>query len=131
VQTIGDRLGDEMTLEALLQELDLSPKIPPVLPNATRCLTIHGAKGMEFEHVYLVGLVEDLLPSFQAIQKGGESKELQEERRNCFVAITRVQESLTLTYASSCQGRSKTPSRFLKEMGLLEPPMGTAQGRTG
>jgi ATP-dependent DNA helicase UvrD/PcrA len=120
VQNIGDRLGDRMTLEAFLQEMDLSPKVPAPPPNATRCLTIHGAKGMEFEHVYLVGLVEDELPSYQAAKKGPESKEIQEERRNCFVAITRAQESLTLTYAGRYSGWDKKPSRFLYEMELLD-----------
>jgi DNA helicase-2/ATP-dependent DNA helicase PcrA len=119
VQSIGDRLGEGMTLEAFLQELDLSPKVPPPPPNATRCLTIHSSKGMEFEHVYVVGLVEDQLPSFQAVKKGPDSRELQEERRNCFVAITRAQESLTLTYARRYWGWTKEPSRFLFEMGLL------------
>lgn len=119
VQTIGDRLGDGMTLEAFLQEMDLAPKVPPPPPNATRCLTIHSSKGMEFEHVYLVGLVEDQLPSFQAVKKGPQSRELQEERRNCFVAITRAQLSLTLTYAGRYSGWQKSPSRFLIEMGLL------------
>jgi DNA helicase-2/ATP-dependent DNA helicase PcrA len=89
-------------------------------------MTIHGAKGMEFEHVYLVGLVEDQLPSFQAVKKGDDSRELQEERRNCFVAITRAQESLTLTYAGSYWGWSKAPSRFLNDMELL-PTRGSAR----
>jgi DNA helicase II / ATP-dependent DNA helicase PcrA len=120
VQTIGDRLGDGMTLEAFLQEMDLAPKVPPPPPNATRCLTIHTAKGLEFAHVYLVGLVEDQLPSFQAVKKGPQSRELQEERRNCFVAITRAQLSLTLTYAGRYSGWQRSPSRFLFEMGLLE-----------
>jgi DNA helicase-2/ATP-dependent DNA helicase PcrA len=119
VRSISDRLGDGMTLEALLQEMDLAPKVPPSPPNATRCLTIHSSKGMEFMHVYLVGLVEDQLPSYQAVKKGDDSRELQEERRNCFVAITRAQESLTLSYAGRYSGWPKKPSRFLMEMGLL------------
>lgn len=119
VQSIADRLGESTTLEAFLQEMDLAPKVPPPPPNAVRCLTIHTSKGMEFTHVYLVGLVEDQLPSFQAVKKGDDSRELQEERRNCFVAITRAQESLTLTYAGRYGGWSRAPSRFLFEMGLL------------
>jgi len=119
VQTIGDRLGDGMTLEAFLQEMDLAPKVPPPPSSATPCLTIASSKGMEFDHVYLVGLVEDQLPSFQAVKKGPQSRELQEERRNCFVAITRAQLSLTLTYAGRYSGWQKSPSRFLSEMGLL------------
>jgi len=45
---------------------------------------------------------------------------MEEERRNCFVAITRVQQTLTITYASRYNGWSKRPSRFLREMGLIE-----------
>ncbi|MBN2129455.1 MAG: ATP-dependent helicase [Sedimentisphaerales bacterium] len=112
--------GSENTdLTMLLQEFDLSPKAPPVPPNAVRCLTIHGSKGMEFGNVYLIGLAEEQLPSFQSIRKGDSSREMQEERRNCFVAITRAQTSLTLTYAHSYFGWPKQPSRFLYEMGLL------------
>lgn len=119
VQSITDRQGPEVTLEAFLHEMDLSSKSPPPPDNAVRCLTIHGAKGMEFEHVYLIGLVEDQLPSFQAVKKGDESRELQEERRNCFVAITRAQRSLTLTLAEKYWGWPKHPSRFLSEMELI------------
>ena len=113
---------DDLTLNVLLQEFDLSEKSAPVPPDAVRCLTIHTAKGMEFEHVYLVGLVEDQLPSFQAIKKGDTSKEMQEERRNCFVAITRCRSTLTLTYANEYFGWGKQPSRFLREMELLNSP---------
>ena len=74
---------------------------------------------MEFEHVYLVGLVEDQLPNWAAVKKGDDSHEMQEEKRNCFVAITRVQEKLTLTYSHKVSGRSKEPSRFLREMRLV------------
>lgn len=108
-----------VTLHLLLQELDLRSKAPPVPKNGVPCFTIHGSKGMEFKHVYLVGLVEDQLPSWAALKKGDNSRELQEERRNCFVAITRAQESLTLTYSDYVQGWRKKPSRFLEEMGLL------------
>ncbi len=73
---------------------------------------------MEFAHVYLMGLVEDQLPSWAAVKKGDDSIEMQEERRNCFVAITRVEESFTLTYSSEVFGWKKQPSRFLKEMGF-------------
>lgn len=114
---------DDVTLNVLLQEFDLSEKSPPMPANAVRCLTIHSAKGMEFGHVYLVALAEDQLPSFQAIKKGDASREMQEERRNCFVAITRAQATLTLTYADEYFGWSKEPSRFLKEMEVDLPPL--------
>jgi DNA helicase-2/ATP-dependent DNA helicase PcrA len=110
---------EEITLSILLQEFDLSPKTRPSPAGAVRCLTIHGAKGMEFEHVYLIGLAEEQLPSFQSIKKGADSRELQEERRNCFVAITRTIATLTMTYADKYFGWRKKPSRFLKEMELI------------
>ncbi|MEJ2067104.1 MAG: ATP-dependent helicase, partial [Deltaproteobacteria bacterium] len=110
---------EELSLNILLQEVDLSPKMPPIPSGAVRCLTIHSAKGMEFQYVYLVGLAEEQLPSFQSIRKGDDSREMQEERRNCFVAITRAQNSLTLTYSQEYFGWRKKPSRFLREMELI------------
>ena len=111
---------EQVTLNTLLQGLDLRSKKPQPPAEAVPCLTIHAAKGMEFGHVYLIGLVEDQLPSWSAVQKGDSSPEMQEERRNCFVAITRAQESLTLTYAYEVFGWSKKPSRFLNEMKVLD-----------
>jgi DNA helicase-2/ATP-dependent DNA helicase PcrA len=110
--------GEEISLHQLLHELDLSSKMPPKPPDAIPCFTIHASKGLEFGHVYLAGMVEDQLPSWAAVKKGDDSLEMQEERRNCFVAITRTQESLTLTFSARVFGWTKMPSRFLKEMGV-------------
>jgi DNA helicase II / ATP-dependent DNA helicase PcrA len=111
--------ADDLTLSIYLQEFDLAPKSSPMRDGAVRCFTIHTAKGMEFNHVYLIGLVEDELPSYHSIKKGNDSREIQEERRNCFVAITRTQESLVLTWSRTYSGWEKRPSRFLREMGLV------------
>lgn len=110
--------GEEVSLYQFLHELDLTSKTPPRPPDAIPCFTIHASKGMEFGHVYLMGLVEDQLPSWAAVKKGDNSFEMQEERRNCFVAITRAQESLTLTFSAKVFGWQKKPSRFLGEMGI-------------
>jgi len=110
--------GEDISLHQLLHELDLTSKTAPKPPEAIPCFTIHASKGMEFGHVYLAGLVEDQLPSWAAVKKGDNSLEMQEERRNCFVAITRAQESLTLTFSSQVFGWQKQPSRFLTEMGI-------------
>lgn len=121
VNEISAQYGkDEVTLHLLLQELDLRSKSPEPPKGAIPCFTIHASKGMEFDHVYLVGMVEDQLPSWAALKKGDDSREMQEERRNCFVAITRAQETLTMTYSGRVQGWQKKPSRFLYEMELLE-----------
>jgi DNA helicase-2/ATP-dependent DNA helicase PcrA len=77
-------------------------------------------KGKEFEFVYVIGLAEDVMPSFQSKQKGALSTAMEEERRNCFVAITRTKECLVLSRARSYRGWRKGPSRFLVEMGLVE-----------
>ena len=113
-------IGEGVTLEAFLQELQMRSKESIPSPNMVPLFTIHASKGKEFDHVYLVGLVEDELPSFQAIKKGKRSPELEEERRNCFVAITRTSKTLTLSYAENYNGWSKEPSRFLFEMGVLK-----------
>ncbi len=119
---IASQYGErETTLHLLLQELDLRSKTPAPPEDAVPCFTIHSSKGMEFDHVYLIGMVEDQLPSWAAVKKGDESREMREERRNCFVAITRAQETLSLSCSSQIQGWEKNPSRFLYEMGVLEP----------
>jgi DNA helicase-2/ATP-dependent DNA helicase PcrA len=114
----GDADAYSLPLGQFLQELALANKSPEAPHSAVRCLTVHASKGMEFRHVYLVGMAEDQLPSFQAKKAGDDSREMQEERRNCFVAITRTMESLTLTYADKYNGWQKNPSRFLTEMGF-------------
>jgi DNA helicase-2/ATP-dependent DNA helicase PcrA len=111
--------GGEIGLDQLLHELDLTSNSPPKPPYAVPCLTIPASKGMEFDHVYLMGLVEDQLPCRAAVKKGDESLEMQEERRNCFGAITRTQDSLTLSFSAKVFGQKKQPSRFLAEMGFV------------
>lgn len=111
--------ADDLTLNQYLQEMDMLSKAPPRPEGAIPCITVHGAKGGEFQHVFLAGMAEEVFPSFQAVRKGPRSPEMEEERRSCFVAITRVQKSLTVTWARSYSGYRKEPSRFLKEMFLL------------
>ncbi len=108
----------EVSLHSLLQEFDLRSKEAPVPKDAVRCLTIHSSKGLEFKRVYLIGLVEDQLPSWAATRKGDDSFEMREERRNCFVEFTRAVEALTITYSDRYFGYLKAPSRFLTEMGI-------------
>ena len=108
----------QVTLNILLQGLDLRSKTPIPPENAVPCFTIHSAKGLEFGHVYLVGLVDDFLPHWRAVRAGLSGPKLQEERRSCFVAITRAQKTLTLTWSAEVFGRKRCPSMFLKEMAL-------------
>lgn len=119
VEEIEQQFGAAATtLNVLLQELNMRSKTPPSPKGAVPCFTIHASKGMEFGHVYLIGMVEDQLPSWAAVKKGPQSKEMQEERRNCFVAITRTEDSLAITFSGRMFGWNKAPSRFLAEMGI-------------
>lgn len=117
-QEILSALGRGASLESFLQELQLRSKEPPTTSGEVALMTIHGAKGKEFDEVILIGLAEDILPSFQSIRAGDSSPEMEEERRNCFVAITRTKRTLTLSYSNNYRGWSKKPSRFLTEMTL-------------
>lgn len=117
---IASHIGASAPLEQFLQELQLRSKEPAPKPHSVTLMTIHGAKGREFERVYVIGLAEDIMPSFQSRQKGDGSPEMEEERRNCFVAITRTKECLVLSRAKSYRGWRKAPSRFLVEMGLVD-----------
>ena len=117
---IACHIGKNAPLDQFLQELQLRSKEPTPKPDTVTLMTIHGAKGREFDFVFVIGLAEDVMPSFQAKQKGDRSPEMEEERRNCFVAITRTKECLVLSRARQYRGWSKEPSRFLVEMGLVE-----------
>ncbi len=110
--------GAGLSLNTYLRRLDSSSKLPAPSTNAVQCVTVHRAKGLEFDHVYLIGMAQEVFPSYRALQRGPRSREVQEERRSCFVAITRARETLTLTRARKYNGYSKKASQFLVEMGL-------------
>lgn len=80
-------------------------------------MTMHSSKGLEFPHVFLVGLEDGLFPGMRAI---GDREEMEEERRLCYVAITRAKNTLTICHAKQRMifGRTSAamPSRFLKEL---------------
>ena len=80
-------------------------------------MTLHAAKGLEFRVVFMIGMEEDLLPH-GGMQ--GEPQNLEEERRLCYVGITRARETLILTRAAARLRRGRevprTPSRFLEDI---------------
>lgn len=112
--------GAGIKLHDYLPQLGLTSKERNPGKDAVRCMTVHRAKGPEFKHVYLIGLAQEVLPSFQALRRGPHSSALEDERRNCFLAITRASETLTLTRSLEYHGHPKGPSQFLTEMGLGE-----------
>ena len=115
---INKEHGRVLPLNAYLLQLDLASKEPRPGRDTLRCMTVHAAKGLEFRHVYLTGMAQGVFPSFRALQRGSVSREMEEERRSCFVAVTRVEETLTVTRSRSYYGRPKGPSQFIDETGL-------------
>ncbi|MCL4750954.1 MAG: UvrD-helicase domain-containing protein [Myxococcales bacterium] len=85
--------------------------------HAITLMTLHSAKGLEFPHVYMVGMEEGLLPHGRSIIDG---RSIEEERRLCYVGVTRARETLTLTLCKARmkwgKARAQIPSRFLMEM---------------
>lgn len=96
--------------------------------NSVALMTLHTAKGLEFPQVFMVGLEEGIFPSYRSIMYGG-AKEIEEERRLCYVGITRAKEELYISFAKSRMQHGITqynaPSRFLKEIPeeLVEMPV--------
>ena len=109
------------TLTDFLEEVALVADIDAVDENEDRLLlmTIHGAKGLEFENVYLVGLEDGLFPSYMSINSG-DPMDIEEERRLCYVGITRAKRALHLTCAKARTLRGdimyNPVSRFVKEI---------------
>ena len=107
------------TLAGFLEEIALYTDIEQYNEgdDAVVMMTMHSAKGLEFPHVFLVGFEDGLFPGMRAI---GEAEEMEEERRLCYVAITRAKKSLTISHAHQrmLYGRTNAamPSRFLSEI---------------
>lgn len=107
---------EEVLISTYIQEFSMVSKEEAPRPGSVQFLTIHASKGKEFDYVFLMGLVNDELPSFQSLKKGINSLEMEEERRNCFVAITRAKKKLYMTCANSYFGWKKNQSLFVSEM---------------
>ena len=110
--------SEEPTLSGFLQEISLysdQDALDGEQSNVT-LMTIHNAKGLEFRAVFVVGVEEEIFPSARSIEEQG----VEEERRLFYVGLTRAEEKLTLTHASSrlLWGRTTAhlPSRFLDEL---------------
>jgi DNA helicase-2/ATP-dependent DNA helicase PcrA len=105
--------------EVMLNEYDgNSDKESKLQRDAVALMTLHAAKGLEFAEVYMVGMEEGLLPHQKSIDAPGMA--IDEERRLCYVGVTRAKRSLTLTLSLSRQkwgkARPTIPSRFLYEL---------------
>ncbi len=115
IVTQENEFGEPLTLSTFLQNItllrdsDVEDKI-----DCVKIMTIHTAKGLEFDTVFLVGLTEGIFPSARSLEER-KNDALEEERRLCFVAITRARKCLYLTESEGfgVKGFSKVPSRFV------------------
>lgn len=109
------------TLNDLLEDIALVADIDTVSDDAEQVLlmTLHSAKGLEFPNVYICGMEETIFPGASAVF-GDDPSELEEERRLCYVGITRAMKKLTLTSANQRMRNGEMnfnrPSRFINEI---------------
>ena len=133
------RQGNRGTLTTFLDELAvaagdlMTDKEKDLQLNAIALMTLHSAKGLEFPYVYMVGMEEGILPHHRTLKEGDD--DVDEERRLCYVGVTRAQDGLTLSMSQSRmkwgKPRPSTPSRFLYELsGQAENPQDIPRPRT-
>jgi DNA helicase-2/ATP-dependent DNA helicase PcrA len=110
----GIKMGDFLAEISLMTDQDTDKEEGN---DRITLMTVHSAKGLEFKNVFVVGLEEDLFPS--QLSKNSE-REIEEERRLFYVAITRAEDNCVLSYAKSRfqngQSRMSAPSRFIKDI---------------
>lgn len=120
-KSLDDESDDADAVEAAISRLVLRDMLERQEDEAqadqqVQLMTLHAAKGLEFPHVYLVGLEEGILPHQNSI----DSETVEEERRLFYVGITRARETLSITYCAKRKSfgefQSCDPSRFLEEM---------------
>lgn len=122
IATLIDRAedDDERTIDAVVRKMMLLDMLDQQQEeentNKVNLMTLHAAKGLEFDYVYIIGVEEDILPHRNAIA----DESIEEERRLMYVGITRAKEELTLSFAKKRRMgkdfKTTTPSRFLDEI---------------
>ncbi|NLK98158.1 DNA helicase PcrA [Defluviitalea saccharophila] len=116
-----DQNAEEPSLEGFLEEVSLVADIDNYneANNAVVLMTLHSAKGLEFPYVFITGLEEGIFPSYMSVVSENEDA-VEEERRLCYVGITRARQKLYLCYAKSRMLRGLTQynrcSRFISEL---------------
>jgi len=114
--------NQEATFLLYLENISLMSSQDEILEdNFVSLMTVHTAKGLEFDHVYVIGMNEGVFPSMRTLNDDAYLG-LEEERRLCYVAFTRAKQTLSLSCASDFSfviGGNLIPSRFFKEAGLI------------
>ncbi len=116
-----DETHEEKSLANFLEEVSLVADIDTYEENnnSVKLMTMHTSKGLEFPQVFIAGVEEGIFPSYMSLSSGDEDQ-IEEERRICYVGITRAKEKLYITYANARRQFGKMvfnrPSRFLEEI---------------
>ena len=125
MENIGVLLAEAkayVDVSAFLEEMALMSSADTAAEQQVTLMTLHAAKGLEFPVVFLAGLEEGILPHARVFDSG-KADDIEEERRLCYVGVTRAREELFVSCASSRtqfgQIGYNMPSRFLDEMGLM------------
>ena len=117
IQGYLENVEGEPSLSGFLDEVALYTDLDSQSDsdNCVTMMTMHAAKGLEFPHVYVVGMEDGLFPGNRAM---GDAEKMEEERRLCFVAMTRAQKALYLSEAEgrNLDGSPRYPSRFLLDI---------------
>lgn len=119
-----EKTAENPNLAEFLEEVSLVAEIDNLDEDSSYVvlMTVHSAKGLEFPYVFLCGMEDGLFPGYMSIM-ADDKEDLEEERRLCYVAITRAMKHLTISYAKKRMMRGETQyniiSRFIKEI----PPM--------
>lgn len=119
-----DRYGPEATLKNFVERLLLADSHDNQAPgegfkkNEVTLMTLHASKGLEFDNVFLLGMEEELLPHKKTIQ---DNSDIDEERRLCYVGVTRARKKLIMTYAKERKIYGKMNPRF-KSRFVIELP---------
>ena len=117
-----DENAENPSLSGFLEEVALVADIDNLEEESNHVvlMTLHSAKGLEFPYVYMVGMEEGLFPSYMSIVADNPQEEIEEERRLCYVGITRAKKELTMTAARQRMLRGEVQynriSRFVKEI---------------
>lgn len=120
--TYEENAEDQPTLSGFLEEVALVSDIDNLDESSDNIvlMTLHSAKGLEFPYVYLCGMEDGIFPGFMSINADNPEAEIEEERRLCYVGITRAMKYLSLSAARQRMTRGETqfnkPSRFISEI---------------
>lgn len=112
-------VASTIELAEYLKMMKSHSEVSPTDSTEVRLITVHNVNALEFDHVWMVGMVDGILPAQHSLNKEADQRFMDEERRLCVAGMTCAKKSLSFSYARSYNGFSKQPSRFLQVMGLI------------